>query len=175
MMSFDAEVYSSEIFEDVKIFKPSVGRDLRGSIFTTYDNKVYDKYLPKEIKFIHDKFAESGKNVLRGLHGDTKTWKLVSCVHGEIYQVAVDLRKDSQTYLKWDSWILNDINKLQVLIPPNFVNGYYVMSEKATFHYKLAYEGEYFDVNEQKVVLWNDNRINILWPCDDPILNDRDS
>lgn len=174
-MSFDAQIFNSKIFKEVKIFKPSVGRDLRGTIFTTYDDKVYDKYLPENIRFIHDKFAESKKNVLRGLHGDIKTWKLVSCIYGEIFQVAVDMREESPTYLKWDSWILNDNNKLQVLIPPGFVNGYYVMSENATFHYKLAYEGEYFDVKEQKVVSWNDKRLNILWPCESPILNDRDS
>jgi len=174
-MSFDAEIYTSKIFEEIKIFKPSVGRDLRGTIFTTYDNKVYDKYLPNNVKFIHDKFAESKHNVLRGLHGDNKTWKLVSCIHGEIFQVAVDMRAASPTYLKWDSWILNDKNKLQVLIPPGYVNGYYVMSDSATFHYKLAYEGEYFDVNDQQVVKWNDNRLSIPWPSDNPILNNRDN
>ena len=173
-MAFDAVVYKSKMFEGVFIFKPSVGIDNRGTIFTTYDKGKYDKYLPENLSFIHDKFAESKYNVLRGLHGDTKTWKLVSCISGEIYEVVVDMRIDSPTYLKWDSWILNDKNKLQVLIPPNFVNGYYVMSDYATFHYKLAYEGEYFDVQNQKVVKWDDPKLNIFWPCTNPILQDRD-
>ena len=173
-MSFNAKTFTSKVFDEVKIFKPSIGRDLRGTIFTTYDNKIYDKHLPDNIEFIHDKFAESRHNVLRGLHGDTKTWKLVSCISGEIYEVVVDMRPDSPTYLKWDSWILNNKNKLQVLIPPNFVNGYYVMSKNAMFHYKLAYDGEYFDVKDQQVIKWNDERINILWPCKEPILNSRD-
>lgn len=174
MMSFEAKVFKSKIFEEVIVFKPSVGRDLRGTIFTTYDNKIYDQFLPKGTNYIHDKFAESKFNVLRGLHGDSKTWKLVSCINGEIYQVAVDMRPESATYLKWDSWVLNDKNKLQVLIPPGFVNGYYVMSEVATFHYKLAYEGVYFDVADQQVVKWDDDRLKIHWPCEKPILNDRD-
>ena len=173
-MAFDLEVTKSKIFDDVLIFKPSVGIDSRGTIFTTYDKNIYDKYLPDDLSFIHDKFAESKNNVLRGLHGDTKTWKLVSCVCGEIFQVIADMCPDSTTYLKWDSWILNDKNKLQVLIPPNFVNGYYVISEDATFHYKLAYEGEYFDVKDQKVVKWNDTRLNIKWPCKYPVLQARD-
>lgn len=173
-MAFDINVTKSKIFKDVYIFKPSIGIDDRGTIFTTYDKVKYDKYLPDNLSFIHDKFAESKYNVLRGLHGDSKTWKLISCISGEIYEVVVDMRPNSPTYLKWDSLVLNDRNKLQVLIPPYFVNGYYVMSDHATFHYKLAYEGEYFDVKDQKVVKWDDPKLNILWPCIDPILQDRD-
>ena len=174
MMSFDAEIYTSKIFKEVKIFKPSVGRDLRGTIFTTYDINVYDKYLPENIRFIHDKFSESSHNVLRGLHGDSKSWKLVSCIYGEVFQVIVDMRMESPTYLKWESWMLNDTNKLQILVPQGFLNGYYVRSEKVVYHYKYAYAGEYLDIKDQMVVKWNDDRINIDWPCSDPILSGRD-
>ncbi len=173
-MSFNTKIFKSKILNNVVIFKPSVGNDRRGTIFTSFNKQNYEKYLPARVHFIHDKFAQSKNNVLRGLHGDTKTWKLVSCISGEIFQVAADFQPNSPSYLKWDSWILNEENKLQILIPPNFVNGYYVMSQKATFHYKLAYNGKYFDVDEQKVVKWNDERLNILWPCDNPILSDRD-
>lgn len=174
-MSF-REIYieRSRILNDIIIFKPSVNIDLRGTIFTTYNRELYDKYLPGNISFIHDKFAESKKNVIRGLHGDVKTWKLITCVYGEIFQVVVDMRDNSPTYLKWDSWIINDINKIQVLVPPNFVNGYLVLSEKAIFHYKLAYEGDYFDINNQVVVKWNDSRLGIEWPVKNPILQGRD-
>jgi dTDP-4-dehydrorhamnose 3,5-epimerase len=173
-MSFNAKIYKSEIFNEVIIFKPSVGKDIRGTIFTTYDKKLYNKYLPDNLDFIHDKFAESKQNVLRGLHGDNKTWKLVTCLSGEIFQVVADIRPESPTYLKWDSWILNDHNKYQILVPPHYVNGYYVKSEKALFHYKLAYDGDYFDINEQTVVKWNDPRLSIKWPCNNPILSERD-
>lgn len=173
-MKFDTEVYTSKILSDVKIFVPSIGKDQRGTIFTSYEKSLYEKFLPKQLSFVHDKFAESKYNVLRGLHGDQKTWKLVSCIQGEIFQVAVDFRSDSPTFLQWDSWILNSNNKVQILIPPNFVNGYYVMSDYAVFHYKLAYEGDYIDADEQIVLKWNDTRTNIIWPCRNPILQDRD-
>ena len=101
-MSFDAEIKKSEIFKEVNTFKPSQGVDARGSIFTSYDNKIYDKYIPEGHNFIHDKFSSSKQNVLRGLHGDTKTWKLISCVYGDIYEVVVDLRPKSSTYMKWE-------------------------------------------------------------------------
>ena len=174
-MSFDAKIEKSEIFKEIITFRPSQGIDNRGSIFTSYDNKIYDKYLPKGHNFVHDKFSRSTHNVLRGLHGDSKTWKLVSCISGKIFQVVVDFRKESDTYLKWESWILDDQNNLQILIPPGFVNGHYVLSEQSIFHYKLSYKNEYFDVKDQIVVKWNDNKIGIKWPSQNPILNDRDS
>jgi dTDP-4-dehydrorhamnose 3,5-epimerase len=170
----DFDIKKSTVFNEVLIIKPSVSVDLRGNIFTSYNKDFYTEVLPAELDFKHDKFAESKFNVLRGLHGDTKTWKLVSCVFGEIYEVVVDMRPDSSTYLKWEAWSLNSNDYTQILIPPNFVNGYYVKSEKAVFHYKLAYQGEYIDANEQIVVGWNDDRLNINWPCNDPILQARD-
>ena len=77
-----------------------------GNIYSSFNKELYEKYLPNDINFIHDKFAESKQNVLRGLHGDNKTWKLVSCVYGELFEVVVDMRKDSPTYRKWDSFKL---------------------------------------------------------------------
>jgi len=173
-MAFEPKIMKSKIFQDIIIFQPSISYDSRGTIFTSYDKSIYNLYLPNDIDFIHDKFAESKGNVLRGLHGDNKTWKLVTCIYGEIYQVAVDLRTESPTYLKWDSWIINSVNKLQILIPPNFVNGYYVLNDKAVFHYKLAYQGNYIDADDQITVKWNDLKIGIKWPCKDPILQERD-
>ena len=170
----DIQIIDSKILKDVKIFIPSVYNDLRGNIYTSYLSEEYDKFLPKRIKFNHDKFAESKYNVLRGLHGDTKTWKLVSCVYGELYEVVVDMRKDSPTYLKWEAFNLNSKEYKQVLIPPNFINGYYVKSEKAVFHYKLAYDGEYLDANEQITLKWNSPNLGIKWPCTNPILQERD-
>ncbi len=170
----DIEIENSKILKEIKIFTPSVNVDNRGTIFTTYSKESYDNYLPEGLEFIHDKFAESNKNVLRGLHGDNKTWKLITCIYGDIFEVVVDMRLDSSTYLKWDSFELNNKNKNQILVPPNFVNGYCVLSDFAVFHYKLAYEGEYFDVAQQMVVKWNDERLNINWPVKNPILQKRD-
>jgi len=170
----DLNIKKSKIFKEVLVFKPSVHYDERGTLFTTYNKDVYGPYLRNNLEFIHDKFAESKNNVLRGLHGDNKTWKLISCIKGEIFQVVVDYREKSNTYMKWDSWVLNDKNKLQILVPPGFVNGYYVMSESAVFHYKLAYHGEYLDAKDQYTVRWNSPEIDIDWPSNNPLLQDRD-
>lgn len=170
----DYELSRSRILPEVLIIKPSLSHDLRGNIYTTYNEDTYKEFLPAGLKFIHDKFATSRHNVLRGLHGDSKTWKLVSCVWGELFEVVVDMRPESPTYKKWDAFTLKADEYSQVLIPPNYVNGYYVLSEQAVFHYKLAYSGEYIDANEQLTVAWNDAGLGILWPCTDPILQDRD-
>lgn len=174
-MSFkDLIIEESKILPEVKIFTPSVNEDNRGTIFTTYSKDIYNKYLPEGLEFIHDKFAESKKDVLRGLHGDNKTWKLITCIYGDIFEVVVDMRPDSPTYLKWDTFELNAKNKKQILVPPNFVNGYCVLNDFSVFHYKLAYEGEYFDVAQQMVVKWDDERLKINWPVKEPILQTRD-
>ncbi|MGK9477934.1 dTDP-4-dehydrorhamnose 3,5-epimerase family protein [Melioribacter sp. OK-6-Me] len=170
----DIKISRSKILTEVVIFEPSVFIDERGDIYTSYIKEIYDQFLPEGTTFIHDKFAISKKNVLRGLHGDTKTWKLISCVKGEIFEVVVDYRRDSPNYLKWESWILNDKNKRTILVPPNFVNGYCVVGDEAVFHYKLSYKGEYIDAKDQFVVKWNDPRLNINWPCKNPILQERD-
>jgi len=170
----DFEVIASKVIPDIIVIKPSVFYDLRGDIYTSYHKEIYEQLIGKSLDFVHDKFAESKYNVLRGLHGDNKTWKLVSCVSGEIYEVVVDMRPESPTYMKWDAWTLSSDDYRQVLIPPNFVNGYYVKSPKAVFHYKLAYEGEYIDAGEQMTFAWNDKKFNIDWPVTDPILQDRD-
>jgi len=170
----DLTAERSKVFNDVFIIKPSVSCDLRGDIFTTYSKDSYSRFLPHSIEFVHDKFATSEHFVLRGLHGDNKTWKLVTCVYGEIFQVIVDNRPESKSYLKWFSIILNDKNKKQILVPPDFVNGYCVLSKSAVFHYKLAYSGEYYDINKQVTLKWNDPRIGIRWPIENPILQERD-
>ena len=174
-MSFnDINFYRSDNIPDVIIIKPSVFEDLRGNIYTSYHEEIYLKIMPENLKFIHDKFARSKHNVLRGLHGDNKTWKLISCVFGEIYEVVVDMRPSSPTYKKWDSFWLNADNYSQVLVPPGFVNGYYVKSDIAVFHYKLAYIGKYIDADEQITVRWDSEELNIDWPCREPILQERD-
>jgi len=174
-MSFkDLIIEESKILPEVKIFTPSVNEDSRGTIFTTFSKDIYKKYLPDGLEFIHDKFAESKKGVLRGLHGDNKTWKLITCIYGYIFEVVVDMRPDSSTYLKWDAFELNSMNKKQILVPPNYVNGYCVLNDFSVFHYKLAYEGEYFDVAQQMVVKWDDERLKIKWPVKEPILQARD-
>lgn len=170
----ELKVYRARLLPDVIVFEPDVSYDRRGNIYTSFNIDNYRNYLPEGLFFIHDKFAESVHNVLRGLHGDSKTWKLVSCVWGELYEVVVDMRKESPGYKKWEAFELSSNAYRQVLIPPGFVNGYYVRSRNAVFHYKLAYTGDYIDAGEQVTIRWNDPDLDIKWPCTEPILQERD-
>jgi len=144
-------------------------KDSRGYYWTSWKQN-----LMKNIKFKHDKFSLSKKNVLRGLHGDNKTWKLVSCPYGKFILVVVNCVKKSKDYLKWKSWILSHENGLQILIPPNYANGHLCLSDKCLFHYKLAYRGSYHDADKQFSIRWNDPKLKIEWGIKRPILSNRD-
>jgi dTDP-4-dehydrorhamnose 3,5-epimerase len=159
-----------EFHPDVKIFNHDVFYDYRGELWTTWEKSSFE---PK-LDFIHDKVSTSRKNVLRGIHGDTKSWKLIECLYGELYFILVDNRVDSPNYKKWSSMMLSDKKRQSVLIPPMFGNGFLVMSEYSIFHYKWAYTGEYPDVKDQFTIKWDDPKINIEWPIINPILQKRD-
>ena len=174
-MSIEFDIEESKLIPNVFIIKPSISEDKRGNIWTSFLKNEIEKLLPKGLFFKHDKFSNSKNNVLRGIHGDRKSWKLVTCVFGEIYQVVVDLRKNSPTYKRWQSFVINKDNQQLILIPPNMGNAYYVSSSDAVYHYKMAYNGDYFDVNEQFSIAWDDESIGIKWPSDNPILSNRDA
>ncbi|WP_038815382.1 dTDP-4-dehydrorhamnose 3,5-epimerase family protein, partial [Campylobacter jejuni] len=148
---------------------------LRGDIWAAFSEEHLKHLLPINLKFVLDKFTLSRPNVLRGIHGDHKSWKLVTCVYGEVHQVVVDCRKDSPTYLKWERFIIGPSNQQLVLIPPYFGNAQYVSSQcDALYYYKWAYEGKYVDAEDQFTYAWNDERIGIDWPTKNPILSERD-
>lgn len=144
--------------------------DHRGSLWTTFLKNEFN--IP--LSFIQDKFSISKKNVLRGLHGDFKTTKLVTCIYGEIFQVAVDMRPYSSTYKKHTSIYLNDRENRSLIIPPGFANGFLVTSDEAVYHYKLSYEGLYFDADRQFTCNWNSEELAIKWPIENPVLSERD-
>ena len=156
--------------QDILVFKPESFKDNRGELWTLWNK---DEFLPR-LEFNHDKIATSKKNVLRGLHGDNKSWKLITCLHGEIQLVVVDNRPESEDYLRYRSFILNGVNKKMVLVPPMFCNGHLVLSDECVFYYKWAYEGDYPDVDEQISLNWKDPKIGIHWLTDNPILSERD-
>ena len=175
----DFHFYNGSVLPQVKIVQPSIYHEYRGMITTTYHSDFYDKLLPANdrnegLKFNHDRYSKSKQNVLRGLHYDDKTWKLISCPHGKLYLVVLDLREKQPNYGKWESFIIGPETGTQVLIPPMFANGHYVMEDNSIFQYKLAYTGEYYDDDKQGTVFWNDKRFNIDWPTDNPILSKRD-
>lgn len=124
------------------------------------------------VEFIEQNFSFSRRDVLRGLHGDSKTWKLVSCLYGELYLVVLNYDEVSSSFGRWESFVLTPQNRLQVLIPPKHANGHLILSGWAMFHYN---QSEYYiDRNNQFTVKWNDPRFNIHWPIDNPILSKRD-
>ena len=108
------------------------------------------------------------------IDGDTKSWKLIECLYGELYFVVVDNRPDSRHYGNWTSMMLSDKTRQAVLLPPGFGNGFLVMSEHSVFHYKWAYPGKYPDVEDQFTLKWNDPKLGIEWPINNPILQERD-
>ena len=168
MSEFKVEIKTSKVFPEVKTFQPDSWFDYRGEMWTYWES-TYDT--PKE-KI--SKFTRSRKNVLRGLHGDSVTWKNITCVWGEIYLVVVDNIPESENYLKWDSFIISERNHLSVLVPPGFANGHLCLSEECLFHYTQSYPEDYVDWMNQDTLKWDDPRIRINWPIDNPILNWRD-
>lgn len=151
--------------------KRKVSQDHRGFYAEIYSRKDYcDAGIT--IDFVEQDFSFSKGNVLRGLHGDSKTWKLVSCPFGEIYLVVINYDLHSDYFGKWTSFTLNPSNGLQILVPPNYGNGHLILTDEAMFHYN---QSEYYSGAEnQFVIRWNDPRFNIEWPTINPILSPRD-
>ena len=166
--------YLKTFGNEVPVYTPSVYREYRGEIFTTYHSEAHPvAVLLSDDAVVHNRFSKSYAGVLRGLHYDDKTWKLVQALVGDIYLVVLDVRENSSTYGKWESYILSEKTRDQVLIPPGFANGHFALTD-CVFHYNLFYEGSYVDENKQGVIKWNDARFNIEWPSADPILQQRD-
>jgi dTDP-4-dehydrorhamnose 3,5-epimerase len=157
--------------DGVLLITPStIFEDFRGTYVETYNEKLYT-VAGITIRFVQDDISTSRRNVLRGIHGDPETWKLISCLHGEFYLVVLNYDSESPQFGQWESFTLSDRNRLQVLVPPKFGNGHAVLSESAIFHYK---QSTYYNRATQFTVLWNDPRFKIRWPIERPILSKRD-
>jgi dTDP-4-dehydrorhamnose 3,5-epimerase len=155
----------------VKIIHPSTNfEDFRGSYVEIYNRELFLNAGIDE-DFIQDDISTSTRNVLRGIHGDQETAKLVSCLFGSFYLIVVNQDKDSPEFGKWESFTLSDKNRLQVLIPPKFGNGHLVLSDNAVFHYKQTTN---YNRASQFTILWNDPEFNFWWPIKNPILSRRD-
>ena len=148
----------------------TIFEDFRGTYVETYNEKLYTE-AGITIRFVQDDISTSRRNVLRGIHGDPETWKLISCLHGEFYLVVLNYDSESPQFGQWESFTLSDRNRLQVLVPPKFGNGHAVLSESALFHYK---QSTYYNRATQFTVLWDDPRFKIRWPVERPILSKRD-
>jgi dTDP-4-dehydrorhamnose 3,5-epimerase len=156
--------------DGVKLIQPEIFEDFRGTNFESYNKKYYDVAL--NIDFVVDSISTSRRHTLRGIHGDNKTTKLVSCLYGTIHMLIINRDPDSSQYNQWFTTTLSDRNKYQLLIPPKFGNGHLVMSDEAVFSYKLS---EYYDRASQFTIKWNDPMHGFFWPIKHPILSERDA
>ena len=151
------------------LIKPDVMEDFRGSNAEAYNAELYKKNGVTQ-DFVLDTYSVSSKHVLRGLHGDDKTWKLVNCMQGRIYLVVMNVIPGSAQYGQWESFLLSGDNHWQVLIPPNFVNGHIVLTDQVIFHYKMT---EYYNPN-QFTIRYDDPKFKIWWPIKNPLISRRD-
>ncbi|MBI4179511.1 dTDP-4-dehydrorhamnose 3,5-epimerase family protein [bacterium] len=156
----------------LRIQKKMPAKDSRGIYGEIYQKR---EYFEKGIKidFVEQDFSFSRKNVLRGLHGDTKTYKMVCCPYGAFFLAVVNYNQDSKDFGKSETFVVTAENSLQILIPPMHLNGHLVLSDEgAIFHYN---QSEYYTGSEnQWSVRWNDPRFNIPWPVENPVLSNRD-
>ncbi len=159
---------------DVLIIEPKVFGDSRGFFYESFNAKVFAEQTGVTTQFVQDNHSRSSKNVLRGLHYQIQQsqGKLVRVVAGEVFDVAVDIRKSSPTFGEWVGCILSAENKKQLWIPPNCAHGFVVLSESADFLYKTT---DYYAPEYERSILWNDRDIGIEWPVDgEPILSAKD-
>ena len=159
--------------QDCVIIEPEVFGDERGFFLETFHTSRYADLAGISLPFVQDNYSRSAKGVLRGLHFQkTKPQgKLISVVRGEVYDVAVDIRKGSSTFGQWVGVILSEENKKQLWVPPGFAHGFVVLSEIADFEYKCT---DYYDPSDEGSILWNDPDLAIGWPVENPILSDKD-
>lgn len=161
---------------DVKIIEPKVFGDDRGFFMETFRQNVMDE-LTGDKPFVQDNHSKSKQGILRGLHYQlvNPQGKLVRVVQGEVYDVAVDMRKNSPTFGQWEGVILSAENKRMFWVPEGFAHAFYVISETAEFVYKCT---DYYNPEHERSLLWNDPDLNIPWPLvggNKPLLSDKDA
>jgi len=159
---------------DCVILEPDVFSDERGFFLETFQAKRYADSAGIKLSFVQDNHSHSTKGVLRGLHfqKNKPQGKLVRVVKGKVYDVAVDLRQDSQTFGQWEAVILSEENKKQFWVPPGFAHGFLTLSETVDFEYKCT---DYYDPKDEESLLWSDKDLAIEWPIDNPILSEKDA
>ncbi|WP_353931210.1 dTDP-4-dehydrorhamnose 3,5-epimerase [Okeanomitos corallinicola TIOX110] len=159
---------------DVLIIEPKVFGDERGFFYESFNAKSFLENTEISLSFVQDNHSRSSKNVLRGLHYQIQQpqGKLVRVAVGEVFDVAVDLRKNSATFGKWVGVNLSAENKHQLWIPPGFAHGFLVLSEYAEFLYKTT---DYYAPEYDRTLFWNDPDLGISWPIDgEPIVSTKD-
>jgi dTDP-4-dehydrorhamnose 3,5-epimerase len=159
---------------EVMILEPRVFEDPRGFFFESYNRRVFKEATGLDPQFVQDNQSFSVRNVLRGLHYQVRQpqGKLITVLAGEIFDVAVDLRRSSPTFGKWVSATLSGGTHRAIWIPPGFGHGFLVLSEHALVQYKAT---DYYAPEHERTVLWNDPGLAIAWPLEgEPIVSDKD-
>ena len=159
--------------EGCVVIEPRVFGDERGFFLETFQAVRYKQEAGIDLPFVQDNHSRSAMGVLRGLHFQkTKPQgKLVRVVRGEVYDVAVDIRKGSVTFGEWEGVILSEDNKKQFWVPPGFAHGFVVLSDTADFEYKCT---DYYDPSDEDSILWSDADLSIPWPIANPVLSTKD-
>ncbi|MBB1337297.1 dTDP-4-dehydrorhamnose 3,5-epimerase [Pseudoalteromonas sp. SR44-2] len=169
------KVIDTEI-ADVKIIEPMKFGDDRGFFMETWNQKQFESLVTKKpTQFVQDNHSKSKQGILRGLHFQRKNTqgKLVRVISGEVFDVAVDIRKDSATFGKWVGIYLSAENNRQLWVPEGFAHGFYVTSEEAEFVYKCT---NYYHPESEVSIAWNDKVLDIKWPISGtPLLSEKDS
>jgi len=153
-----------DTIDDLFLITPSIFHDNRGYFYESWNQKNFDQLIGKSIKFLQDNHSFSKQGVVRGLHYQLQPFqqsKLVMCISGEIFDVAVDLRKDSRTFGSWVGVILNDKNHNKLWVPEGFAHGFLVMSSSALVIYKVD---QYWKKDYEKSIRWDDEYLQIKWP-----------
>ena len=159
---------------DVLILEPKIYRDSRGHFFESYNHRRLGEVAGLDVQFVQDNESLSARNVLRGLHYQIKQpqGKLVRVIVGEIYDVAVDLRRSSPTFGKWTGAILSPSQQPMIWIPSGFAHGFLVLSEQAIVAYKTT---DYYAPEHERTLVWNDRGIGVLWPLEgEPLMSEKD-
>jgi dTDP-4-dehydrorhamnose 3,5-epimerase len=159
---------------DILILEPAVFGDDRGFFFESYNEREFIEKTGIDVRFVQDNHSRSAKNVLRGLHYQIRQpqGKLVRVIIGEVYDIAVDLRRSSPTFGKWTANVLSNQNKHTLWIPPGFAHGFLVTSDYAEFLYKTT---DYWAPSFERCIAWNDPELVIPWPLQgEPVLSDKD-
>lgn len=163
---------------DVKLIEPEVFEDERGFFYESFNQQKFNEAIGKNIIFVQDNHSKSAKGVLRGLHYQEAPFaqgKLVRVVVGEVFDVAVDIRKDSPTFGEWVSEVLSAENMRQLWIPDGFAHGFLTLSENAEFLYKTT---NFYSKKDEITLPWNSQIFNIKWPIKNPsnlIFSDKDN
>lgn len=164
----------SSVIPGVFTIEPKVYGDERGFFFESFNHKAFEEVIGRRVSFVQDNHSRSARSVLRGLHYQVEEpqGKLVRVVAGEVFDVAVDIRKGSPTFGNWVGEHLSAENKKQLWIPEGFAHGFYVISEYADFLYKTT---SYYAPEHERCIDWGDEELNITWPLvDSPIVSSKD-